>query len=928
MKNWLFYLLCFFVSSSLTGQQRLTNFALNGSNVDHYLTEYNGVNYLLTVDQNNTLEVFKLLNENTKIFLHSRYFQGLYDNDYDIEIKNNFIVLPSESEIIDYNFVQDVVHSAAIPEGFYFSAFSGLINSTENRFLVSLKTLDQSTFIGIVYEIGGKIYDLNGPTSFRLYGDDTFTTRYNSSGIRNCYFKNFITNQVDTVAYDVQFGQYPAQGHEGVYYFDSDGQVYLFDQTVRSSSPQTGVKLDNVLNYNSILISDDHLVLVSSTSENATIKIYNSESLELENTYQFVIDYPIFASQSSINKGVFTALIDRELLIVDLSTGQHLIRPTYYFWPSKFKVLDDRYIINPYEVIVDRQSHAEFELIDIQNLEVSSINGEFNVATTYNVGFAKFDQNYLAAYTYYGRYQSPLFNVSVQDPSVERNTLLDNTNYGLPDYSQILKVEDNIYLLEPGISKVVGNSVESISPSDEIDYVKYSFAKIKEDHIFFVQKEPNIIYSYDGSTLKEEADLTGFDGFNSYNYLVDYIVSDDFVLFYSRYYQFYRYDKSTKEITLFDNHEISYSTHLFGFENKIYFTHDSNLYTTDGYEPKLILDNYKNVSSSETGGIIVFKDQLLVLTHNGLVRIERNDSVTLIGTQFNSELNNEILVDETENNLVIGSETKKIHYDGDSVYELELEFGNSYGGRVSFDNYFFFREYSDSDWVFSFFNSITKEYGKFPAELRNYYFLDYFESSGDYFILMRSGFNPYDKMYIYKTDSTFNHIELVNVYLDAGWFSRHSYTKSNDSGFLYAGNLLFLINEENEFIHLDRVQGTNFTTGVVEDNGDFYFLGSDSKLGKQLYKTSLNSFTEHCENNELEDEYKIYPNPSSDRITIENYDRSYFKSKQYFIYSMNGKLIESGSTSGLLNITSLPAGSYVLKLQEGDSFAKNIFIKH
>jgi len=83
-------------------------------------------------------------------------------------------------------------------------------------------------------------------------------------------------------------------------------------------------------------------------------------------------------------------------------------------------------------------------------------------------------------------------------------------------------------------------------------------------------------------------------------------------------------------------------------------------------------------------------------------------------------------------------------------------------------------------------------------------------------------------------------------------------------------------------------------------------------------------------NGELSDEIlniEVYPNPSKESIQISNH--SSFTIEEYQLFTISGKLIQSariGNIEQLINIESLPSGTYFLKLLSSTQVLKDFKI--
>ncbi len=69
----------------------------------------------------------------------------------------------------------------------------------------------------------------------------------------------------------------------------------------------------------------------------------------------------------------------------------------------------------------------------------------------------------------------------------------------------------------------------------------------------------------------------------------------------------------------------------------------------------------------------------------------------------------------------------------------------------------------------------------------------------------------------------------------------------------------------------------------------------------------------------------LYPNPTSDYITIKGYEQF----DKLNLYTLDGKLISSGTAVELINVSMLESGSYILELIDADKKSiKSVFVKN
>jgi polyhydroxybutyrate depolymerase len=71
------------------------------------------------------------------------------------------------------------------------------------------------------------------------------------------------------------------------------------------------------------------------------------------------------------------------------------------------------------------------------------------------------------------------------------------------------------------------------------------------------------------------------------------------------------------------------------------------------------------------------------------------------------------------------------------------------------------------------------------------------------------------------------------------------------------------------------------------------------------------------EESETENNRSVYPNPASDKI---QWSKSFAQPTRYVIYSMDGRQVASGLATQEVDVHSLSAGVYILKVAEKTHF--------
>lgn len=113
----------------------------------------------------------------------------------------------------------------------------------------------------------------------------------------------------------------------------------------------------------------------------------------------------------------------------------------------------------------------------------------------------------------------------------------------------------------------------------------------------------------------------------------------------------------------------------------------------------------------------------------------------------------------------------------------------------------------------------------------------------------------------------------------------------------------------------------SFLPNEAENNQWIYFSNSCFK-DSIFVSYQLQNITSK-KNNKIQS-LKIYPNPATSIITIENKNQQIFN---YQIFDLKGSLYQKGNTKNQIDIDHLPKGNYILKIQLGKEFYTEKFTK-
>lgn len=105
---------------------------------------------------------------------------------------------------------------------------------------------------------------------------------------------------------------------------------------------------------------------------------------------------------------------------------------------------------------------------------------------------------------------------------------------------------------------------------------------------------------------------------------------------------------------------------------------------------------------------------------------------------------------------------------------------------------------------------------------------------------------------------------------------------------------------------------------IVAPGNVLYAVGESYNMTEDadhylLYKVDLNLLS--TSNFNRATAITAFPNPSADIVTLTNYEEG----KPYTVYTLDGKQVAAGNYNGSVNVTSLSAGMYIVKLESGAS---------
>ncbi|HHH54446.1 MAG TPA: T9SS type A sorting domain-containing protein, partial [Bacteroidetes bacterium] len=152
---------------------------------------------------------------------------------------------------------------------------------------------------------------------------------------------------------------------------------------------------------------------------------------------------------------------------------------------------------------------------------------------------------------------------------------------------------------------------------------------------------------------------------------------------------------------------------------------------------------------------------------------------------------------------------------------------------------------------------------------------------------------------------------------------RVSYFESGNFGILYSGKYVYFVDDKLNVSKMKDIIVPDRPQNIIQKDSFIYFFGIDPEIGHQVYKVKMKTgavFTEDIYISKL----IIEPNPSHNYILIK--DENAINAK-FYIYDINGRVIQKGKNTGRINISNLFNGMYIFSLQTKYKIYSGLFIK-
>jgi len=485
--------------------------------------------------------------------------------------------------------------------------------------------------------------------------------------------------------------------------------------------------------------------------------------------------------------------------------------------------------------------------------------------------------------------------------------MISNIDQGLYKYSDIIKLGDEVILIDENIYAVSGDSLTVINENKLSAYpygLKIEY-RVFDNTLYFQEKigDDIRIMSYENNGLKEVVRINE-------RYVYDFAVSGNYVYYMDRYSNLIKinlFDNSSKKIaekiTFFLNS--NYSKHLYVNKKSIYFERGYLLYRIKNNGiPKV-------VSRINSGGVLRINDRIFSSDDENLYEEDEiNPHIVYEFPEIYTEIQNRVINDTKCENIILSPYlNKSIHYDGSKFHEIDR--------RV-------LKELKNSVFLCKnkeFYDCKSKLIGSFDGVGNQENIFDIIFAKNDTFLVTSKWDTQINKIFIYKLEDNFKKLSYYTEFESVGRTDNSKFFNAGSEGLYYCGSIILFFDKNKKFNLLENIEGTEHSNNIVQDENYQYFIGIDSIKGKQLYRfkveTSLSTLDQNI-NKKLE----VFPNPSSQYIEVNS------NQANYSIFNTQGQIIQTGVTNGnKINIANITSGKFILMIRKNKKQMSSIFIK-
>jgi len=895
-----FFLLLSIISFVLTAQEQITNIVSEGSTTRYILKEYNGEKYIMTTVPFDSLKVYKLVN-GTAIFQYGRKFDGIYSM-YTYSTTNQFLLFTDITGFKAYNFTNNTLQ--VIP-------YEGSLNYTNwheeralgDEIIVEQNTKDFTQPKQIFYDLDTDQYKvLNSELTYIKVGNQklyAYTNLNNTSSILYVIDKENLSIIDSTTI--------PLFSGEKCFFDEEDYFVYATKTEVKRYNFATAehelVKnIDQAFYSIKLSKSQDEYVIDLIAFDNHNIIRVDAETLESSQVFlgdEYANPYPDILYGKYIIPG-------NQLIVLDTATGQKVsfLSSTR---GSGYAILENRYIVYYF---VDQHL-----MLDLATME-QHVLSQMPIKTTANNSEVMYDNGiYLVNFDNYFGNNQKLYEIDLVTKKGTFSNKIINSNEGLPNRSTIIKVKDDVLLVNvENLYHVNGNKATKLNSKIPL-LIRNSNYKIDDDVFYwceFTSSKYNI-YKVENGQAVNIASIPNLIGNAPSNIIIleDFFVTPDAIFFKggNPENKQFRYDLQSNETTEVSNVK-NREYHGIYNNGNYYYTDISKvvMLKTDGTK----IDINLNFAHGFENPFIRYKSRLFIKNQEGLLEVV-DDKIELRIPNPNESVFRINLIDGL---IILTDHPDDYIYDGIATYKITSSTDQFRGFKILNDYFVIYDGIASNTTIASFLNFKTNTSFSLPNDIAKLKNIRLFRNAEKYILLGSDGLSPYHKIEIYETDENFSYFSNINEFNVTSNGVISSFTEYVNEGFLHTGNAMYLMDTLLNFVPIDGLAAENQTSAVFVQDGYFYFIAIHPINGRQLFRIQPFSLRTSVDDDAaLFTKVNVYPNPSSQEINIEG---EAFNTAE--IYNFSGHMVQKSSIgdNNRLDINGLNNGVYIVILTSSD----------
>ena len=896
-------LLISFCTTPVLSQERISEIITEGTGQRQLLKQYDGESYILTIDQFDSLKVYRYADGESE-FLHSRKYIALHD-EVRFLTTDQFLLLEGTDGSIAYNFVTDEELMFLYEDNLNYTYWSHMYNdevvlrqaspdfNDQKQMLINLTT-GEETLLDNNYTVRGNfensllLWDCNSGQDCIMYAYDK-----------------------EDASLDSLATVFPSTYQN---YYDEEFFVYLNHNKVERYNCTTGVR-DVIHQEGSELLgfrifgTAKHFVMRFRLGSTNYLTIINKATLSSTTIQKTVsLDYIFYEEYS--NKILFGESSDVFIYHIDSGTLEEF--ESWLSFPS-ISVLDNRYLFHAHDLT--------YKLYDLQTGDVHDLEVPYQNGGIEYKNIIKTDYSYLLNLDYFTEDFTPLWHLDSENKTMtSAMDVVPVMRAGLERGADVLKIQDEVIIVEKNIHKVVEDEIVQLNIGNIVES-EYRPVKISNDHLYWVENVNTtlIVCSIlDGerieiATLPQTLPLYYFQNTGEYEVTDNYVyfIKGDF--FDSELVRIHR-ETGTEEMIMNANAFGFGFDVLYSYKNHAYYTAES-LFAINDLGDVEILDI--NLDLSLFNQFIVFKNELFYLTNSNFFKVTGSEIENILETESNIYspivFGDYLFVRQSSQNQIYS-------YTQDGSVWMDFETPDDHSSSFLQNGYIaFMRNIETNRFETTLYHLPTERTINIPDEFKELRYSYIIEQPDETLALATQGFFPNLKVHKIQLAEDPDEVISLGHFDSSGRGLNSSFNPYENEGFLYSGSRLFLMNEDAEFISLNSdVAGDSESVNTAEKKGYFHFIAFHPTLGRQVYRVQVFSERLIENTNDLEIlDLVISPNPTTESISLKNISPD--ENCRYTLFSLEGKTMKEGKYNNRnISVADLKLGPYIIVLQNSD----------